>query len=362
MLWDFECRNWEIKQMTKRLVQLAEVAQTAVGRISLSSSCCSCSLDTKNLFTFTNTPIYSMELISGRHADNEWCYLLKGGHCGTERRWLGGRQVCVQLCVCAVLWPWAKLACPSAIGRVSHTHTYTHNAPFHGTPSNCTHTHIENHSPTQHLSSAGWSSPWAAVVMSTSSSNLAQPTAATKQSVWVCVCMCNSISVPVHPHLCLAWRYTFVQVLKRVQQQCVCVSCTYSCVSVSISLCVFVITCAYIHTCHCVRVSIVGVCVPMHICVLQKYVCVWVFWPEDGSGKVNSFSSSCLIWQQKIYENTEAVRPTSQFSSVYTVNQLVSMHMDMHHCNLNTAAALTLLMLELKSACWFMWRTPCRLL
>lgn len=80
--------------------KFTEALKTTVTRIASSSSCwsypvCKCA--------FTDKPIYCMELISGLHADNEWCYLLKGGHCGAarerERRWLEGRQMCVRVCV-----------------------------------------------------------------------------------------------------------------------------------------------------------------------------------------------------------------------------------------------------------------------
>ena len=58
-----------------------------------------------------------MELISGLHADNEWCYLLKGGHCGAarERRWLGGRQMCMCVCLCARMCVCVKHSGPELI-------------------------------------------------------------------------------------------------------------------------------------------------------------------------------------------------------------------------------------------------------
>ena len=83
------------------LLQLAEELRTTVTRLFTSSSSSSSSrsssvsylLDPKNLIAFTNTLIYLLELISGLHADNEWYYLLRGGHCGAAERQAG-------VCVC----------------------------------------------------------------------------------------------------------------------------------------------------------------------------------------------------------------------------------------------------------------------
>lgn len=114
-----------------------------------------------NKSVFTNTQIQSVEWISGLHADNEWCYLLKGGHCGAarERRWLGGRQICVCACVCVynscpkLIWAYPTSA------RQATSNTHTQNVLLYTTPPRHmqlqTHKPIQNQTPTHHLSSAG---------------------------------------------------------------------------------------------------------------------------------------------------------------------------------------------------------------
>lgn len=83
--------------------------------------------DKRSLSVFTEIPVRSKNMFLGLREDNEWCYLLKGGHRGAARSWKHERCVCV--CEARLAQGHADTCTESVLLDITpprHTHTHTH--------------------------------------------------------------------------------------------------------------------------------------------------------------------------------------------------------------------------------------------